>query len=955
MTILRTLANDQIEKLEMSTRKVRKHITLFLMIVPLAAIISSFVLCIPLRATDKPHTPLAPSLSQLDVHEDGLDTNFARRPKSGEDINRLPAVDAMRERSTSTKVTTTPSENVQAMSHSTDFEARANDLLNPVKEKLQALISDNTKLEENVAELEAKLRDAREAFTAANERYSAEQQKSDQLIEKLKNLLTAAKTDAESLASRHQKLLAERQENIISKETIAELRAELRDARHALSTVNERHSAEQNKSDQLIEELKNSSNATERDADALAARHQKLAADYQTAISAREQAEAALSETKRKLLDIQKKYQQMSAVLEKMVQPKKARDTALAWQRLRKEAHDVAGQTDKAIQLAAEKLTTFDRRVETVNSTPANTSSEGARTARELKKMDQDLDAIRRSASKILEHFQKTDTEIQKNSEALTRNSNSLDQSSNVIQQSHARLDHILKDALGLQKKKSSIQTRVNDLVGASQLVSRLSTTVDAASTAIAEKIASLDLMLRQDREVGLPKAEPDKQSHSRIETNLQETMSRVEAAEKLLAQLATAKAALKDQIPPLSKDASELSLQLTTSQHDLRSSGSDLKNLTEGIQSQLVAAAEQIERNSTTLHAYGQDVGKQKRLLSALSLGLGEINKRLDEAGGSVRVSRNVLKVARAELSDQAVSMKRSQATTETVKAKIEGFARKVGDGAKLAKLDQVDTETPSPGQVGRKNGSQQSQAMRKIDSLLARIAGMSQELNARVEQISKLEAELQASGRQLDKMKNSLAKQMAAADDLDPRYAQLEPYYKTLLVQNKALDRAQRAHQERASELLTRVASLQDRLPALHSQLQASSIGEEIQSKIASVLPILAMENIDQRRNQLAKIREKLGALSLSLQSRRTMPPPEFKSDTETSSVRTEPSKKPATGISKAAPKKSKKTAGKLSVECDLARPSCRKWLFLRKKRLQFKSDTTNVSNELTGAGPH
>lgn len=83
----------------------------------------------------------------------------------------------MRERSPSTKVTTTPSENVQAMSHSTDFEARANDLLNPVKEKLQALISDNTKLKENVAELEAKLRDAREAFTAANERYSAEQQK----------------------------------------------------------------------------------------------------------------------------------------------------------------------------------------------------------------------------------------------------------------------------------------------------------------------------------------------------------------------------------------------------------------------------------------------------------------------------------------------------------------------------------------------------------------------------------------------------------------------------------------------------------------------------------------------------------------------------------------------------------------------------------------------------------
>jgi len=335
---------------------------------------------------------------------------------------------------------------------------------------------------------------------------------------------------------------------------------------------------------------------------------------------------------------------------------------------------------------------------------------------------------------------------------------------------------------------------------------------------------------------------------------------------------------------------------------------------------------------------------------LSSLSLGLGEVNKRLHKAGSSLQASRDVFKAARAELSDQAASIRRGHATTETVKAKIEGIARKAGDGPKLANLDHVDTETPTQGPIGRKSQAPQSQAIRKIDSLLARIAGTSQELNARIEQISKLEVEVQATGRELEKRKNSIAKQMTGAADLDPRYAQLESSYKTLLDQNKALDRAQMVHQERASELLTRVTSLQDRLPPLQSQLQASSIGEEIQSKIESVLAMIGTEDIDLRRNDLARIRKKLGAISLSLQSRRTMSAPDLKRDAGTPSVRAVPSKKPAALISKANPKESQNTAGKIKVECKLTLPSCRKWLFLRKKKLLLENDTANVPNGLT-----
>jgi DNA repair exonuclease SbcCD ATPase subunit len=282
-------------------------------------------------------------------------------------------------------------------------------------------------------------------------------------------------------------------------------------------------------------------------------------------------------------------------------------------------------------------------------------------------------------------------------------------------------------------------------------------------------------------------------------------------------------------------------------------------------------------------------------------------------------------------------------------VKAKIEDFAREVGDVADLEKLEHAHAATSSPMQIEEINWKQQNQAMREMDSALTSVAGINQELKARIEKASSLEAELQASGRELVETRKSLAKRMNAAADLGPTYDQLERYYKTLLEQNKALNRAQKARQERASEMLAKVSSLQDRFPALQSQLKAGSIGKEMQSKIASVLPIIANKSIDKQRDQLTRIREKLDALTLAFQSRRTLPPPDLKRDPGISSVPTEPSKEAAAGISKADLKKSQSTAGKISVQCNLSLPSCRKWLFLKTKKLQLNKIKTNVSNEL------
>ena len=133
MVILDALTNGQIEKLEMLVRKVRKHIALILLIMPLAAIAISFVASIPSSASDKLRAPFASWLSERHAHEDGLHTRFARRPRPEAGLIHPPGMEARRKRSTIMKLATTLSERDQVMSQTTNFNVRANEILNPIR------------------------------------------------------------------------------------------------------------------------------------------------------------------------------------------------------------------------------------------------------------------------------------------------------------------------------------------------------------------------------------------------------------------------------------------------------------------------------------------------------------------------------------------------------------------------------------------------------------------------------------------------------------------------------------------------------------------------------------------------------------------------------------------------------------------------------------------------------
>ena len=85
----------------------------------------------------------------------------------------------------------------------------------------------------------------------------------------------------------------------------------------------------------------------------------------------------------------------------------------------------------------------------------------------------------------------------------------------------------------------------------------------------------------------------------------------------------------------------------------------------------------------------------------------------------------------------------------------------------------------------------------------------------------------------------------------------------------------------------------------------------------------------------NPLRLIGKTLGAVS----SRRLPPPREPSDNSITKSISDggDQKEQPIGSIAKAKPEQGNKTASGAAVQCDLSRPSCRRWLFLKNKKFQ------------------
>lgn len=301
----------------MSARKVRNRITLLFIVIPLAVILSGIAVYIHSSESNTSHETSASPLSLQVVDEDTVLSVLPRKPEANEGASYQRAVEFRRERQTGPEVAATSSHHDQDLGRSIDFAARARGLVDVFKETLEGLVADNAQLKRDAAKLQADLSYAYQTIADLKQRHGAEKQKNNRLTEEYRSLSTAAKREAEALASRFRKLEVAQQEALALKQIVEELRGELRDARNALSGTLQRQGIEKQASDRLTEKLQNLLAAARRDVEILTSRNQKLTAEYEAAMTAKSQNERALGKTSQRPLDEENRNGQALAHLDR--------------------------------------------------------------------------------------------------------------------------------------------------------------------------------------------------------------------------------------------------------------------------------------------------------------------------------------------------------------------------------------------------------------------------------------------------------------------------------------------------------------------------------------------------------------------------------------------------------------------------------------------------------------
>ena len=590
---------------------------------------------------------------------------------------------------------------------------------------------------------------------------------------------------------------------------------------------------------------------------------------------------------------------------------------ASARQRLAREAHGVVSRSNDAMRLVRDKLTAFDRDEGKLTSSLKNASEEAASISRMFQKIDQELGALEGSETASLATLQEGTDAIRAMSNALVQDANSLEQASVAIEAIKEKLDRIENAAVDLQAQKTSIQSRVKQLAEIRQSVGRVSKEAGSAASTVLEKTARISSLLRESRGSG-----SNKQTYSLIETELQTAKRDHEAAGQLLSRLTAAKTDLRARISTLSEDASKLSRQHLQNLGELRTSEGDLNELSKELRAQLATRTEQAEFNGKTLVSYRQQPAVPERRFSRLRLDLAELDKRLSDTRSGDRASEDTLKAAGRELSEQAASMKAAQAAIEAVKGKLRDIAKTADEEAGSTVLLSPRAVDLASTQVEKDVREQRDQATsEQIDALLAKTVEANRALNARIQKVGEIEAGFQEFVLEIEGMKRLVGARLISLDDVETRSAQLASQYKEGLEQSETLARAQTTDQENTKKILTRIASLQERLPLLQSQLQTASLEEGTLSGIPPILPVTAIEKFEEWWSQFARIGKKLGVLSRTLQSRRARSPDPARRVETTSSSGFEQSGKPTV---------------QAPIGCDLKRPSCRRWLFLQKRKM-------------------
>ena len=301
--------------------RARRLFTPLLVLIPSVILIGGLAVYIHSGGKTEPEDPSALPPQQQPDDDNQRRSKFASAPVRIANAQSAMAGEVFKNSRNMTKVDATASDGEAPLLEQDVMNAGANDLLELFKQALHALVTEKAKLEQDVAELQAALRDSKDALAAANQKYDAEKQHRELAEEKHKSATAAAKEDAEKAAARYQGILAKFQAAQKAAEGVKQLEAELQQSRAQHATTTKLLDNQLKQKDQRIAELEALSKAIKKDSDALKQRHQELQSEFQAAVEERQRAKTALSDTSKRPLGIEYSGKQQLAAPDEKLQP----------------------------------------------------------------------------------------------------------------------------------------------------------------------------------------------------------------------------------------------------------------------------------------------------------------------------------------------------------------------------------------------------------------------------------------------------------------------------------------------------------------------------------------------------------------------------------------------------------------------------------------------------------
>jgi uncharacterized small protein (DUF1192 family) len=787
-----------------------------------------------------------------------------------------------------------------------DPRSQANALVEILGKTLDEFIKNQTALKKEAEQLEAELNKAQNAAAAAEARFRSEKAKIGQLVAERDQALASAKHHASAAA----------------KAATLELQALLENARRGLIVERESRVADQQKSEQIIQDLRSRLAVSERDHDALKSLHEKLRAEYEAAARAKAYAETALDDMTKKFDEVTRKSQELTAAIARLEQSEKTRQEILAWQQFVEESKSLVSHYRPLIKTAKQAHAASETDLYRAKSLLAKTEELAKPFSFELGSFEDAIYEPERLTEKAA-------ARTQQRFNTLVALKIILDKILKSVQILPSGLREILQRIRALEAQKDTLQSLIDEKIESGKAAAELFKTLSKEASDLDALLESLEWRLSV-----VPEGETGRKILAQIEDTLKGTGLK---ADVFAAHLIDANSALRrtqERADTARKQASQFSEQVAQLVNDIREAENRCDILAQRIQAQHVRISSAIGGD---LAATGEILNERKEALLALERSNLARTGDIDTAKENLQAIDRILTGLRTSLSEEAASLLKVQKAAIATRAKFEEFFRPtVGESEHAQIIGNLAPNTLGDDHWAP-NKEERGAVAERILPLLKEIAEVREKFENQFTRIDELADSLPRLQIIFSNIEKYLHARAETSKKLEVRYEQLDSEINALAERDRSLAERTRNHEKKVSKALAKVSALKGRLSSLSSRFATVSKVAYPVTETSDDAAAAESASITEWNGRLQLLRERLALLGTSIQSKKSAPsvlsaPGDASAQNEVGAGNDRP-----VGATSADKGQNPQATTEIDVNCNLSRPSCQRWLHLKRKSLR------------------